>query len=128
MPAGRPTKLTKEAIEQAKDYINGGYEHAGDAIPSMVGMAALLDVVTQTLYNWGEANEEFLGILEKCNERQQQVLLNGGLLGDLNPTITKLVLGKHGYHERQEVTGKDGQPVKMEQKVSNVTFTGPDGD
>ena len=102
MPAGRPTKLTPEAIEKAIDYINGGYEAVGDTIPSIVGMADLLQVTAKTLYNWGESNEHFLYILEKCVERQHRVLVNQGLNGDFNPTICKLVLGKHGYHEKTE--------------------------
>ena len=102
MPAGRPSKLTPEAMEKAIDYINGGYEAAGDAFPSVVGMADILDVAVKTLYNWGDSNEEFLHILEKCNQRQHRLLLSNGIRGDFNPTICKLVLGKHGYHEKTE--------------------------
>lgn len=127
MPAGRPSKLTPEAIEKAVAYIDGGYEAEGDAFPSVVGMADSIDVAVKTLYNWGESDERFLHILEKCNQRQHRTLLSKGIQGDFNPTICKLVLGKHGYHERQEVTGADGQAVQVEQKVTSVTFQGPDG-
>ena len=127
MPAGRPTKLTPEAIETAKDYINGGYEAQGDAIPSHVGIALLLNVTRSTIYKWAEEeNSEFSDILEACNQKQHQLLISKGLLGDFNASITKLVLGKHGYHERQEVTGADGNPVKVDQTVTSVTFTGPE--
>ena len=113
MPAGRPTKLTPEAIEKAIDYINGGYRNEGDVIPSIVGMACLLDVTAKTLYNWGESSEEFLYILEKCNTTQHNRLIQGGLDSEFNPTIAKLVLGKHGYHERQEVSGPDGEKLQI---------------
>lgn len=127
MPAGRPTKLTPEAIEKAIDYINGGYETYGHAIPSAVGLSIALNVTRSTLYKWGEENTEgFSDILEKCNAYQHEILIAKGLQGDFNPTITKLVLGKHGYHERQEHTGPDGQPMQVEQKVTSVTFTGPE--
>jgi hypothetical protein len=33
---------------------------------------------------------------------QERTLLNGGLGKDFNPVITKLVLGKHGYSDKQE--------------------------
>ncbi len=127
MPAGRPTKLTPEAIEKAIDYINGGYEVQGDAIPSHIGIALVLNVATSTVYKWAEDPESgFSEILEFCRQKQHQLLIGKGLSGDFNPSITKLVLGKHGYHERQEHTGPDGQPMQVEQKVTSVTFTGPD--
>ena len=126
MPAGRPTKITPEVFEKAIDYINGGWQGEGDMIPSIQGMACALDVSERVIYDWGEKNEEFLQILQKCKTNQHNRLINGGLSGDMNPTICKLVLGKHGYHERQEVTGANGEPVKVDQRVSSVTFTGPD--
>ncbi len=127
MPAGRPTKLTPEAIEKAIDYINGGYEACGDSIPSHVGIALLLNIATSTLYKWAnEDSEEFSSILESCRQKQHQLLIGKGLSGDFNPSIAKLVLGKHGYHERQEHTGPDGQPMQVEQKVTSVTFSGPE--
>ncbi len=129
MPAGRPTKLTPEAIEKAIDYINGGYEASGHTIPSVVGLARVLNVGKTTLYRWAEERpEDFRDILEDCNDAQHEILISRGLAGDFNPTICKLVLGKHGYHERQELTGADGLPVKVDQKVTTVTFTCPDGD
>ncbi len=127
MPAGRPSKLTPEVFEKAIDYINGGYETLGHAIPSHVGIAILLNITTSTLYKWSEENREgFSDILEKCKQRQHEILVSKGLQSEFNPTICKLVLGKHGYHERQEVTGANGEPVKVDQRVSSVTFTGPD--
>ena len=127
MPAGRPSKLTPEVFEKAIDYINGGYEDEGRAIPSIIGLARVLNVTRSTLYKWAEdLDSEFSDILAKCNEEQHEILITKGLQGDFNPTICKLVLGKHGYHERQEVTGANGEPVKVDQRVSSVTFTGPD--
>jgi hypothetical protein len=44
---------------------------------------------------------------------QERTLLNGGLGKDFNPVITKLVLGKHGYSEKQEIqhTGEKDNPL-----------------
>ena len=125
MPAGRPSKLTPEAIEKAWAYVNGGYEANGDVIPSHIGIAFELKVNTSTVYHWAnEGSEEFSKILEACKQKQHQLLIGGGLSGEYNASIAKLVLGKHGYHERQEHSGPDGQPV--EHKITSVTFTGPD--
>ena len=41
---------------------------------------------------------------------QQLTLLNGGLSNTFNSAITKLVLGKHGYHDKmdQDISSTDG--------------------
>ena len=114
MPAGRPTKLTPEAIEKAIDYINGGYEALGHAIPSVVGLSIALNITRSALYRWAEEEgSAFKDILEDCNTRQHEILISKGLQSDFNPTICKLVLGKHGYHERQEVSGPDGEKLQI---------------
>jgi hypothetical protein len=118
MPGGRPSKFTPEIVERAYDYLQH-FEKYGDAIPSIVGLAVVLDVVEATLYNWDcEDHPEFLGILSKIKAKQHQVLITKGLKGDFNAAITKLVLGKHGYHERVEQSGPDGGPIK-----TNNTWT-----
>lgn len=128
MPAGRPTKLTEEAIDQAIYYINGGYEVLGHAIPSVVGMSIALNITRSALYRWAEEEgSAFKDILEDCNTRQHEILISKGLQSDFNPTICKLVLGKHGYHERQEVTGADGKPIQLENKLLEVSGVKSDG-
>lgn len=42
-------------------------------------------------------------ILERIGATQEVVLLNGGLTGEMNSNIVKLVLGKHGYNEKQNI-------------------------
>lgn len=114
MPGGRPSKLTPEVVEKSHDYLQN-FEKYGDVVPSIVGLAVVLDVVEATLYNWDtEDHPEFLGMLSKIKSKQQQVLISKGLLGDFNSTITKLILAKHGYHERVEQTGADGGPIKTD--------------
>ncbi len=102
MPTGRPSKLTAKIIEQAKEYVEGGWAREGDKIPSHMGLAVVLEVAEKTLYNWGEKDGRFLQILEKCNTHQKRVLMNNGLSGEFNSAICKLALGKHGYHEKTE--------------------------
>ena len=117
MTAGRPTKYTEELLKNAHEYINGGWKTAGHAIPSACGMAVELNVSESRLYVWAaDPEKEFKEILEKCKTNQKLTLLNGGLSNDLNPTITKLVLGKHGYHEKQDVAVTDKTPTPEKRK------------
>lgn len=112
---GRPTDYSPEVIEKTKDYLVN-YQNHGDVIPSIAGLAVILGVRRETLHAWArdEDKEEFSHILGQLLAEQEKKLLNNGLGGTFSAPITKLVLGKHGYHDKQEVTGKDGGPVKNE--------------
>lgn len=116
---GRPTKLTDEVIQQAKDYI-GDYEKHGHAMPSVVGMAMVLNIAKSTLYQWAEDEKGgFPDILGHCMDAQEFTLLNKGLDGTFNAAITKLALGKHGYSDKQatEISGPGGSAVKVQEIV-----------
>ena len=103
MDTGRPTKYTDELIAAALEYITS-YKMYGDEFPSVVGLAHALDVGRRTLYQWADSYENFKHILETIKSEQERILLNSGLRGDFNSAITKLVLGKHGYHDKQDNT------------------------
>jgi hypothetical protein len=110
MTTGRPSKLTDALIEQAARYATKDYRLQGEVIPTIEGLAVFLNVSRKTLYNWKAENEEFLHILDDLMARQAKELFSNGLTGDFNPTITKLILTKHGYSDRveQDVTSSDG--------------------
>ncbi len=110
MTTGRPSKLTDALIEQAGRYATKDYRLQGEVIPTIEGLAVFLNVSRKTLYNWKAENEEFLHILDDLMARQAKELFSNGLTGDFNPTITKLILTKHGYSDRveQDVTSSDG--------------------
>jgi hypothetical protein len=113
----RPTKQTPEIIEAAKAYLDN-YEGAGDAIPSIAGLAVALKVSRSTLYLWAEDKDsEFSDISSELFAKQEQTLLSKGLTGDFNSTITKLILTKHNYSDKQELSGADGGPVQVDAKV-----------
>ena len=126
MPAGRPTKYNKALVEKAANYLNV-YETLGDVIPSIEGLSIYLDIRRSTIYDWEnqEGKKEFSDILRKINATQHQVLINKGLTSDFNSAITKLVLGKHGYHEKQqqEVSGPGGKPQEHKWTVEFVEAT-----
>ena len=113
----RPTKWSKEIEEQAYDYIRD-YGNHGHMIPSIEGLAIVLDLHRDTLYDWAKhKDKKFSDILGKLLQMQQQKLIDGGLSNKFNSAITKLVLGKHGYHEKmdQDITTKgEAMPTTIE--------------
>ena len=123
-PGGRPSVYSVETLKITKDYLET-YEQQGDKIPSVAGLAVVLGVRRETLHVWAkeEGKEEFSNILACLLAKQENILINRGLDGDFNPAITKLILGKHGYHERREteISGKDGKPIKTESIHKDLT-------
>jgi len=119
MSGGRPTKYTDELVMKAKAYITD-YAIYEDMIPSVAGLASALDVSRTVLYDWEKEYPEFLYILEAIKREQQKVLLNKGLSGDFNSTITKLVLGKHGYHDKQDVDVKADMSINIGKEFNGI--------
>jgi len=120
MSGGRPTKLTPELIDKAKEYVEGGFM-AKELVPTIAGLTLHIDVRRSTVYEWAKINEVFSDIVDKIMVSQEQGLLKGGLAGEYNASIAKLMLTKHGYTDKQEtaLTGADGGPVE----VRDVTRT-----
>jgi len=121
MPAGRPTKYTKELLDNARDYLKT-YEDKGDMIPSVEGLVLTIDIDRATAYRWAneEDKEEFRDILEKINATQKNVLINKGLNNQFNSNIAKLVLGKHGLHDKIDQNNKHSGLVSF-RDVSTMT-------
>ena len=109
---GRPTKYSQEIVDKAQHYLDN-YEEYEEVIPSAVGLALVLNIRRSTLYEWAKAEDKkaFTDILDNINKRQEQVLLNNGLNSKFNSNITKLVLGKHGYHDRAQQTDTQVQVI-----------------
>jgi hypothetical protein len=100
----RPTKWTPELEEQAWEYVysfNTKYDHA---MPSIEGLALILNTARSTIYLWAkDSDKEFSYILERVMDAQAFVLPDKGLKGEFNSTITKLMLTKHGYADKADV-------------------------
>jgi hypothetical protein len=113
MKKGRPSKLTPELMDKAADYINKYQEHS--VIPSVAGLALYLKISRAAVYVWAKDNEDFMDILEDILSKQEQLCLSNGLTGDYNATIVKLVLGKHGYSDKQEteLSGNPDRPLSV---------------
>lgn len=107
---GRPTLLTNEIKEKAWEYIDWfmsdeaqDMENNLEVIPSMAGLAIFLGVSRRALYLWRDKDDEFMHTLEALQNAQESILINNGLKGKFNPTISKLALANHGYSDKQEV-------------------------
>ena len=124
MPAGRPSIYTLELIEKAQEYLDGGYETLEHEIPSHVGLSVVLGVTRKTLYHWAKEDNkpEICDILDKIMAKQEITLINKGLSNKFNAQITKLVLGKHGYHEKvdTEQSGPGGGAIEHKWTVEVV--------
>lgn len=124
MGAGRPTVYGPHILKRARGYLTS-YKDMGDEVPSVAGLACVLGVVRDTCYDWANdpAKSEFSYILKELAQRQERALVNGGLRGEYNPSITKMMMTKHGYSDRVETdhTSSDGT---MTPQV--VTYNLPD--
>lgn len=103
MAGGRPTNHSEELEEQAWEYIKNFREH-GHTVPSVVGLCKVINRSKSIVYDWAKNKiGQFSDIIESIAESQEIELCNNGLKGDFNSTITKLMLTKHGYSDKQEI-------------------------
>ena len=106
MPAGRPTDYTPELLKKANGYLAQCIDDFSDEkikkvrFPSIAGLAVFLKCSRECVYEWGRKYSEFSDILAEVLSEQEKRLLENGLGGNYNAQIAKLVLGKHGYHEK----------------------------
>lgn len=130
MPGGRPTDYTDQTIAQVKEYLDGCVDEVRQVIsgesekftsykektvvrlPTIEGLAVFLKVHRDTIHQWTKDHAEFSDIINTLKGIQAERLINMSLGGDYNPLISKLMLAKnHGYVERQEITGADGEKL-----------------
>lgn len=126
---GRPTLYSEEMVAKARDYIDTYSESNNAIIPSVAGLALRLGVSRQTIYEWNSDPEKavFSDILQEILSKQEEILMNGALRGDLNATIAKLALGKHGYTDKAEQTIQGGEkPVQTKHTIEFIDGTSKD--
>ena len=135
---GAPTKYRPAMIDKVKEYLQT-CEHE-KALPSIVGLSVVLGVARRSLEGWKVLShkdldekkypmfEEFLHMLRRVSDAQLIALLQNGLNQTWNSTIVKLVLAKHGYHDKVEQVGQGsptvhislGAPVVAREVISEV--------
>jgi hypothetical protein len=108
---GRPTVYDAAVLKKAQDYIFN-FSDYGHVVPMVAGLARVLGVARETLYAWSKEKDkqEFSDIMQQIMSEQEIRLASGGLLNVYNSTITKAMLGKHGYHDTQktDLSSSDG--------------------
>lgn len=80
-------------------------------IPTIEELSLELNINVDTIYAWEKKHEEFSEVIERVRKTQAARLAKGGLAGDYNPTITKLMMHKHGWRDAQEITGAEGKDL-----------------
>jgi hypothetical protein len=125
MAGGRPTKYTDELLAEARAYISDFQEH-GDLIPSLAGLACVVGLSRETINVWSNEKPEFSDIVKDLLAKQERVLLNGGLSGAMNASITKLVLSKHNYSDKQEVQQDITSKGEQIKSIAPHQFVGGD--
>ena len=112
-PVGRPSKYTPELLAKAKQY-EANHKVAGEdeVLPTIEGLAIYVGIHRKTIYEWlhDDDKQDFSDIVETVLAKQAKTLISKGLTGDFNSAITKVILSKHNYSERQELdhTSSDG--------------------
>ena len=104
MAGGRPTDFNSETTQKTWEYIESGWKKQNERCPTAVGLATWLDVDKVTLYDWASQSEkkEFSHAFKRVKDVQERMLASGGLGGQFNPAITKLMLAtNHGYFDKQ---------------------------
>jgi hypothetical protein len=103
MAGGRPSKYTPELIDQSLEYLDT-YETLGQLVPTIAGLALFINVRRETIHVWmhEEGKEELSNIVGQLMEKQELSTVNGAIGGEFNPTISKLLLTKHGYSDKVE--------------------------
>jgi hypothetical protein len=125
---GRPLELTDEVMEKAQHYASGGYQEVGEVVPTIAGLAKYLGKTRPTMYDWAKNFPKFSYIIETLLGNQELRLINGGLASEMNSTIAKLILSKHGYSDKieQDLKSSDGtmSPTKIEIVAPSVNDKG----
>lgn len=105
-PGGRPSKYTRALLDTTVDYLTN-WKAQGHKVPSIAGLAQLLDCDRETIHRWSkdETKPEFSNIINKLMSYQELALVDNGLDGTYNPTVTKLMLSKHGYSDSDNKQG-----------------------
>lgn len=114
MATGRPTTYTEEVLELAQDYV----DNCPDTVPLVVGLCKHIGRSKSTVYSWAKDEDKkvFLDILEQIEELQEGKLIAGGLSGEFNSPIAKMMLTKHGYSDKvqQDNISSDGTMTPKE--------------
>jgi len=109
MKTGRPLSYTPQHLEKALDYLEN-WKALGDVIPQVASLAVHCDIGITALYQWIKRPElaEFAKVHARVMAQQQIELINKGLDRTHDVSLSKLLLNKHGFSDRQEIDHTSG--------------------
>ena len=119
---GRPTSYSEEILVKAREYLNNPLPE-DEVIHSIEGLALYINIRRSTIYDWisQEDKKEFSDIVNAVLEKQGRKLINKGLDGTFNSSISKVILTKHGYREGiDQTTNNKDLPTPIMEVRKNV--------
>lgn len=127
---GRPTTYNQTVLKEAQAYLTEYNSKHNHPFPSHVGLAQVIKRGINTLYEWQRKTDdndnlvypEFKDVMDQIKEIQEMELIHNGVRGIYQPTVTSLILGKHGYHKKvdNEHSGPGGGPIETKSKTLQV--------
>lgn len=102
-------------------------------LPQIAGLAVFMKVGRNTIYEWMKVYPDFRDTMEQLMAEQEEMLIEYGLNNRFNSTITKLLLGTHGYKDKTDVTTNDKDITPENKAAADVAIDKfltkkPDGD
>lgn len=116
----RPSIFSEQILEKARSYLLR--ESDSELLLTIEGLALHLGVSRSTIYEWESTHSEFSDILEVLRQKQTVSLINNGLCGKFNATMSKMMLSKHGYYEHK-------YPIKIvteDEKIISISYVSPE--
>lgn len=101
-PKPRNTKYQPTYIEGMRRYF---FEYEKDetkkGIPQFSEYARKIGVTLRTLENWAKKKKAFGEAYDECRDKQQEMLINGGLAGQFNPKIVTFLMEARAAQEKK---------------------------
>ena len=105
--------ITKKDKDGNENQAEESYDVWTHSLPSIEGLALFMGLHKDTIYEWEKQYKEFSDVICKLRNMQAKMLIDNGLMGKYNSTISKVLLTKHGYREGIETTGNEGTPLNQ---------------
>lgn len=122
-PKPQNTKYQSVYIEEMRRYF---FEYELDdkkrGIPQFSEFARQIGVTLRTLENWAKKKKAFGEAYEECRDKQQEMLINGGLAGQFNSKIVTFLMEARAAQNKK--TGSTVVVVRHERaEEDGVAYT-----
>lgn len=98
------TKYNADIQAKAEEYADN-WQATGDRVPQIASLAIACGIGKNTLYEWEklEGMDKWRDVCARVRVAQEKELINAGLDRTNDSGLTKLMLMKHGYTDKQEI-------------------------